>query len=195
MKCSRCGLENRPHARFCKGCGQALEAPTVRPTTPTSPGAVCSACGATAKSNALFCPRCGQPLSPPVAAPTPAPTRQMRPEVDAQFSPPPDAQLSPPAPISAPVPTQVQLPTAATPETSDRRFPGWVKWAVIVVVLACLAIAVVTVLALGSSILQSNPTPAPMGNGTRSFATSPTLAVSTSVMWAENWLAPLPERR
>ncbi len=30
-----------------------------------------------------------------------------------------------------------------------------------------------------------------MGNGTRPFATSPALAISTPVLWAEGWLAPL----
>lgn len=194
MKCARCGLENRPHARFCKECGQTLGAPTVRSTAPTSPRAVCSACGATAKPNALFCPRCGQPLSPPLASPIPAPTRQMRPGADARFPPPSDAQLSPPSPPSEHAPTQIQLPTATVPEARDRRFPGWVRWAVILVVLACLAIVVATVLVLGSSILSSYPAPPPMGNGARSFATSPALVISTPVMWAEDCLAPLPER-
>ena len=159
MKCSRCGVENRPHARFCKECGQTLGAPTVRPAPPSSPRAICSACGGTAKPDAIFCPRCGQPLSPPVASPTPAPTQRMPSGADAQSPESSDAQLSPPAPISEPAPTQVQLPTATPSEASDRRFPGWVRWAVILVVFACLAIVVATVLVLGSSILQSNPTP------------------------------------
>jgi hypothetical protein len=158
MKCPRCGLENRPQARFCKECGQALGAPPARSTAPTSPRAVCSACGATAKPDALFCPRCGQPLSAPPTSPTPAPTRQMSPGADARFPPPSGAQLSPLSPPSKPAPTQIQMPTATVPEARDRRFPGWVKWAVILVVLACLAIAVVTVLVLGSSILHSHPT-------------------------------------
>jgi len=195
MKCSRCGLENRPHARFCKECGQALGAPTVRSTAPTSPRAVCSACGATATPNALFCPRCGQPLSPPLASPTPAPTRQMTPGADARFPPPPDAQLSPLSPPPEPAPTQVQPPTATVPEARDGRFPGWVRWAVILVALACLAIVVATVLVLGSSILSSYPAPPPMANGTRPFVTSPTLTIPALVLWAESRLAPLPERK
>jgi hypothetical protein len=159
MKCSRCGLENRPQARFCKECGQALGAPAIRPTPSPSSRAICSACGATAKPEALFCPRCGQPLSSPPPSPTPTPTRQMKPGADVQVSPTSDAQLSPPTPIPEPAPTQAQLSTATVPKARDRRSSGWVPWVVVLVALACLAIIVATALVLGSGILHSHPTP------------------------------------
>jgi hypothetical protein len=195
MKCSKCGLENRPQARFCKECGQALGVPAIRQTPPSSSRAICSACGATAKPDALFCPRCGQPLSPPLASPIPAPTRQMKPGTDAQSPAPSAAQPSPPSPPSEHTPTQIQPPSATVPEARERRFPRWVPWVVVLVALACLAIVIATVVLLGSSLLSSYPTPPQMADGARSLATSPDLVIPTPVMWTEDWLAPLVERK
>ena len=47
MKCTACGQQSPPGARFCAGCGARLV-----------PG--CSACGAELPVDARFCPQCGQ---------------------------------------------------------------------------------------------------------------------------------------
>jgi len=68
VKCSKCGFENRADARFCKGCGQVLQASPASRTPSTPLGVVCLACGfTTAKAGARFCLRCGKPL--PTAVP------------------------------------------------------------------------------------------------------------------------------
>jgi hypothetical protein len=65
MKCSKCGFENRPGARFCKQCGQVL-----RDTS--SVGTTCPACGAANDTDARFCRKCGHALTP-AAEPAPPP--------------------------------------------------------------------------------------------------------------------------
>ena len=55
MRCSKCGVESRPEARFCDGCGSALQPQ-------------CAACGALNRSGARFCDGCGAPLTASVAA-------------------------------------------------------------------------------------------------------------------------------
>ncbi len=65
MKCDRCGCENLPHAKFCRGCGTKIEvAPPPRPTTtvplaPLHPPLSCSACGTVIKPGKSFCSACG----------------------------------------------------------------------------------------------------------------------------------------
>jgi Double zinc ribbon len=49
MRCSKCGVENRPVARFCDGCGAALQPQ-------------CSSCGALNRVGAKFCDGCGASL-------------------------------------------------------------------------------------------------------------------------------------
>ncbi len=65
MKCSKCGFENRPSARFCKQCGQVLQ---DAPST----GTTCPACGAANDADARFCRKCGHALTP-AAKPAPHP--------------------------------------------------------------------------------------------------------------------------
>src|SRR5687768_3896956 len=69
MRCSACGAENRPGARFCNGCGAAL-------------AATCVSCGQGNPSGSRFCDACGQPLTASVrpatatiGAPPASPTR------------------------------------------------------------------------------------------------------------------------
>ena len=50
MHCSKCGVENRPAARFCDGCGSALQPQ-------------CISCGAVNRLGAKFCDGCGAPLT------------------------------------------------------------------------------------------------------------------------------------
>jgi len=54
--CPSCNIENRPSARFCRGCGTALVQ-------------ACPACGAAADADQLFCDECGHALAD---APAPA---------------------------------------------------------------------------------------------------------------------------
>ncbi len=69
MKCSKCGLENRPDARFCQQCGQPLK---IAPTGGTQPTPVsCPTCGAKARPGARYCQQCGQTL--PVTSPGTSP--------------------------------------------------------------------------------------------------------------------------
>ena len=49
MHCSKCGVENRPAARFCDGCGSALQPR-------------CVSCGALNRVGAKFCDGCGAAL-------------------------------------------------------------------------------------------------------------------------------------
>lgn len=65
MKCSKCGFENRPGARFCKQCGQAL--PDVDPAPQEGPlaGVICPDCSAANDVDANFCSKCGQTLALP----------------------------------------------------------------------------------------------------------------------------------
>ena len=64
MQCSTCDRENRPEARFCDGCGGALD---------TS----CGQCGQSLRPEARFCDACGTPVasaSAPAAPEGPART-------------------------------------------------------------------------------------------------------------------------
>ncbi len=143
MKCSKCGFENRPDARFCKQCGQTLRVPA--PATP--PGAVCPACGATAKPGARFCPRCGKPLpaapTPPLGQPSPPATQPAMP-----VEPLPSTTPSLPVPPAQP-PTYAQPPAVppppAAPSAPRRRPAPWVWWGGCAVVILCIVLAVAAV--------------------------------------------------
>ncbi len=50
MRCAECGTENPPAAKFCKGCGRALDR-------------TCPGCGASPPLDARFCNECGAALS------------------------------------------------------------------------------------------------------------------------------------
>jgi hypothetical protein len=80
MQCVKCGSENSPDAKFCRGCGNKLEG-----TEQVATGSFvkCSNCGHANESGKKFCPKCGTPvtavspmhepsitvISPPPAAP------------------------------------------------------------------------------------------------------------------------------
>lgn len=73
VECPRCGKLNQPAARFCNGCGLALQpqaAPAPAPPAAGSPGAAipeapqhtwCPRCGSLMRASARFCPKCGAP--------------------------------------------------------------------------------------------------------------------------------------
>jgi len=56
MRCPRCSQDNPAGARFCNGCGAALEV-------------VCAGCGQPNPPASRFCNGCGQPLGAPAPAP------------------------------------------------------------------------------------------------------------------------------
>ena len=55
MHCSKCGVENRAAARFCDGCGSAMQPQ-------------CASCGALNRVGAKFCDGCGVALTGPTSA-------------------------------------------------------------------------------------------------------------------------------
>jgi len=133
MKCPNCQTENPDVAKFCRGCGQKLEAPTPVATpapapsvTPQAapaaePSIYCKKCGSPLKATAKFCAKCGTPVNDaPKAAPIPpqaAPTAPKAAPVPPQVAPaapkaaPVPPQAAPTAPKAAPIPPQV-APTA-----------------------------------------------------------------------------------
>lgn len=160
MKCPQCGLENRPDARFCKQCGQPLQAQAAQPVSPPPTGDVCPACGATAKPGTRFCSRCGKPLPAEPAQPSPPPagTEPAMPPTPQPYAAPP----SPPPP-AAPAYAQppVQLPPPAVPAAAEhrRRFPRWAWWVGTIVALVCVVVLVVTVWAFGPKLLGGEEEP------------------------------------
>lgn len=99
MKCTRCGFENRPDARFCKQCGQPL---VTQAAPPPLEEMLCPACGASYKPGARFCSRCGNPLTTGAMPPQP-PTQPSMPPPPAyapEFGTPPFQQPPPPAAVA-----------------------------------------------------------------------------------------------
>ncbi len=159
MKCPKCGLENRPDARFCKQCGQALlHAP---PTGSSPPDVICPACGATAKAGARFCPRCGKPLEVESTPPSPAtdtkPSMPSLPSGSGQASPP--SYAAPPSPTLAQPPAYAQPPYQPPPPAAppvyeqQRRIPGWAWGVGITAALICIAIFIVTAMTFGPKLV------------------------------------------
>ena len=75
MQCPNCNHQNRPEARFCVRCGQALTPPKQAPRLGVQ--AACINCRRPLRAGAQFCGYCGtrqQALSPP-----PAPLEQLAP--------------------------------------------------------------------------------------------------------------------
>ena len=132
MKCPRCGLENRSHARFCKQCGQSLPAQASLPPSSMHTNLVCLACGATVKPRSRFCPRCGRPLP---TAPTPPPPAQTPAYTPLLAQPPPPAYTQPPA----------MSPPFTAPPAPARRSLRWIWWVVGVAVLLCIIVVAVFV--------------------------------------------------
>ena len=59
MQCVKCGSENSPNAKFCRGCGNKLE---VIEQVTTGSSVKCSKCGHANESGKKYCPKCGTPL-------------------------------------------------------------------------------------------------------------------------------------
>jgi class 3 adenylate cyclase len=69
MKCSACGFDNAPGARFCGSCGQGLEQR-------------CPSCGETVTPGLAFCTSCGAQLADAASA---GPAREERKVVTVLF--------------------------------------------------------------------------------------------------------------
>ncbi len=151
MKCPKCGYENRPEARFCKRCGQPLVAapPPAPPAAPSAPPAAevtCPQCGMLSKAGARFCANCGAPLTPPgaaavppfpgAAAPPSYPPPPSQPAGPAYYPPTPPS-YGPPYPPSPPPPE----PEAPEPEVPPSRFPRWVWFVLIGLLVLCIIAA------------------------------------------------------
>ena len=164
MKCPKCGFENRPDARFCKQCGQPLQAPAAPPPAELP----CPRCGAMNKPGARFCARCGAPLAPPApspappAAPPPTPPAAPPPAYGPPVPPPPIPAAQPP--YGPPPSPTVPPPSVPSPEPEPaRRVPRWL-W---VVLPTALVLCLVVVGVLGYSayrrgklpFLRPSPTP------------------------------------
>ncbi|RZJ11375.1 MAG: zinc-ribbon domain-containing protein, partial [Haliea sp.] len=130
LMCPRCGADNGDTARFCKSCGEGLQAaaPVVQSsgTAPTEPSAapVCSSCGAVNSLGARFCKSCGTLLpaaastAAAAAVVTPLPvTSPLQASGAAAFSPAsPSLFTEPPAdPVSTALPSPVAADTSHSP--------------------------------------------------------------------------------
>ena len=179
MKCPTCGFENRPDARFCKQCGQPMQAQDVSqaPSTPSS--VICPACGASAKLGARFCPRCGKPL-PGMSAPATPPPAPAPPQPAIPSMPPTTPPSTTPPPPTGAAPAYAEFPTPpppATPPASRRQLPRWFPWVAGVVAFLCIAAVVVAGVWVGPELLGATaPTAA-----TPIPATPPTVAAPTEM--------------
>jgi hypothetical protein len=185
MKCPRCSFENRSDARFCKQCGQPLQAQAASPAPPPLPGRACPACGATAKPGARFCPRCGKPL-PTVSTPSTPPSAQ--PPLP---SPPAPPDQMPTQPSMSPFPqpstqqpgyaTPPAQPPSVTPPPPRERPPRWAWWAGGAAVFLCLIAVVAGIVFVpkligGGEEPTASPTPAPTEAPTLALTEPPTEA-------------------
>ncbi len=204
MKCSKCDFENRPDARFCKQCGQTMQAQATQPTPSVSAGTVCSACGATAKPGARFCPRCGNPLAtrpapstptpasqPPTPSPSPSPSPSPQPSTQPSLPATPAPQTAaPPSPPSAGQTTDYmrspqQPPPPAQPSVSKPRVPSWIWWiggGFIALLVIVVIIAVVAIKFLGAEGSAATPVP----------TETPTQAIATEILPVPPTATPLP---
>lgn len=95
VTCPRCGAASAPDMRFCRECGTALDAPTVRASGPTL-AATCARCGSGRELDALFCRHCGASFKD-VGAPLSGftPPQNPHPVAGAAQPPPPAAAVGP----------------------------------------------------------------------------------------------------
>jgi ribosomal protein L40E len=162
MRCSKCGLENRPDARFCKQCGQALpqsgQSLRLQQADPTTlPTNICTACGATAKPKARFCPRCGKSLASDLTQPTfPGSGTTLPPSITQPYATPPSAP--PPAPPLTHTQPWNLPPSPPAPATKNRSFPRWVGCTAIIVIFICIAILIALAIKFGPGLFSNKET-------------------------------------
>lgn len=93
MACTKCGAENAPAARFCRGCGSPLNDPAA------AAGPCCPQCEHLCSPAAKFCPKCGHSFLQADISPLPAPK-----------TPVPE----PPPPVAKQQPKSAARPVAAS---------------------------------------------------------------------------------
>ena len=108
MRCSACGAENRPGARFCNGCGAAL-------------AATCASCGQGNPPGSRFCDACGQALTAPAA---PSSRRRAGAGFAAELHPAPPGREDPGRPRRAPGRAQAGHGPVRRRRRLDRADPG-----------------------------------------------------------------------
>jgi hypothetical protein len=166
MKCSKCGLENRSDARFCKQCGQPLQKQAAPPEPPTPLDTICPACGASAKPGAHFCPRCGKPLpagpAPPAQPPSTVAAAGTQPSIPAI----PQPYATPPSPP----------PPPATSSTSASRLPSWAWGVGVMVTFLCIVAFLAIVVVFGPKFFgtEEEPTATPTPTQWPTVAATPT---------------------
>lgn len=108
--CPQCGVENKPGARFCRGCGRPLGA-AAPPAAPLS----CPQCGTPIAAGRRFCHVCGNALAAAAQAPAASTTSDLWVE-GAEPPPAPRAPAPPLAPNQDSVELWLESPGAAPPE-------------------------------------------------------------------------------
>lgn len=172
MQCPKCGFENRDDARFCKRCGNALQARAASASSQDG-GRTCPACGAPAKPNARFCPSCGKLLTdaappprqrPPQPHPTPPPRQKYSapPSPRRSEAPPPPSYAAPPPSQPASWQTPAYEPPPSTypaAETQAPPEPGirWLMALIAALLIAPLALCAVVGLTIAPALGQSVP--------------------------------------
>lgn len=99
-QCASCGIGLGPRARFCRGCGAAVEATEVgagSPNVAEDTSRSCPSCAAPVSDGASFCLSCGERLGAGEAPAAPPP-----PPGPVESSPPRHAQSSPHPPSPPP---------------------------------------------------------------------------------------------
>lgn len=175
MKCPKCGFENRPGARFCKQCGQLLQAQAAPPAAAAPAGIICPACGATAKPGARFCPRCGKQLAAEPAPPTTVPPPAAQISTQPSMPPPPQTYAQPPSPP----------PPLAAPSAPKLRFPRWLLWGGTIVASLCIIALIVTAIVFGPKLLGGEEEPVATPTATEALAEElPTESATTEATTA-----------
>ncbi len=183
MECPRCHAENRPDARFCGHCGEALTPPDG---TVGAGLATCPLCGRPVKSGAKFCGHCGAPMSPelpgglrdqpsPIVGPgagSPAPTvvqpSRVAPTPVVERADEAQAAVSAPLPMGDQHSSQPESrfpPAALAPKvggaSSRSRRPAWVLMVVVALAsgafFACLVVGLAVAPAFGRTVSSLPP--------------------------------------
>lgn len=116
--CPQCGAKNRPEARFCKQCAQAL--PQCQSSLPSATAPVCPHCGAVLRTGARFCKQCGKSIATAATATTrtPCPRCGAPVRASARFCPLCRAPMTTPTgPATGP-----RCPKCGTPTRPGARF-------------------------------------------------------------------------
>ena len=132
MACSKCGAENAPTAKFCRGCGSPLSAAAPA----AAAGARCPQCENICSPAAKFCPKCGHSFLSADTVPVPPAAS----ETKSSPPPPPPRAVQPPSPPPVAKQPPKRAAHAALPVTASDGPAS--RTPLIVAVVAVIAIAV-----------------------------------------------------